>query len=228
MSEQYRESDGSNRSFHIWPVYRNERHDRAGSRGVSEIARSEVPTVRRTGPIGRLARLVLAAAYGLTLGSIVGPGLSARFRNPHILSEPTAWILHALMFVTFILLAGAVGSGFAGPTARRRWYIGAFVVAVAMAIVAELVTLDVRRSGWGFPVADLVWWFDVAMLTEGLVATLLSIGLGLPGCEIGVWPWFMSRARGGAALPEDGLACIVGLHLLDAWESRRPSRAGST
>jgi hypothetical protein len=70
-----------------------------------------------------------------------------------------------------------------------------------------------------------VWWFDVVMLAEGLVATLLSIALGLPGCEIGVWPWFISRIRGQGAVPQTGLACIVGLHLLDAWESRRFSPA---
>ena len=188
---------------------------------MSVISRSEVPNVRRTGPIGRVARLVLAAAYGVTLASIVGPNLSARFRNPHILSEPTAWILHGVMFVTFVLLAGAVGSGFAGSAARRKSQIGAIVVALVIAIVAGLATQALHGSYWGFPLADLVWWFDVAMLTEGLVATLLSIGLGLPGCEIGVWPWFISRARCNATLPEDWLACVVGLHLLDAWESRR-------
>lgn len=181
----------------------------------------------RTGPIGRLARLVLAAAYGVTLVSILGPGLSARFRNPHILGEPSAWILHALMFLTYVLLAGAVGFGFGGAAARRRWQVGAIAVAVVIVIVAELVTLSVHGSGWGFPLADVVWWFDVAMLTEGLLATLLSIAIGLPGCEIGVWPLFIARARGGSALPEDGLACVVGLHRLDAWEARRARRLSS-
>lgn len=188
---------------------------------MSEIPRSEVAGVRRTGPIGRLARLVLAAVYGLSLVSITGPELSARFRNPHILGEPLAWVLHAVMFITFVLLAGAVGFAFGGAAARKRWQVGAVVIAAAIVIVFELATLSVHRTGWGFPLADLVWWFDAGMLSEGLVATLLSIGLGLPGCEIGVWPWFISRARGGTPLPEEGLGCVVGLHYLDAWESRR-------
>lgn len=181
-------------------------------------------TYRRTGPIGRLARAILAAAYGVTLVSLVGPNLSARFRNPHILSEPSAWVLHLLMLVTFVLLAGAIGSAFGGSASRRRWQVGAIAIAGVTVIAAELATRAVQGSGWGFPIADLVWWFDVAMLAEGLVATLLSIVLGLPGCEIGVWPLFISRARGRATLPEDGLACIVGLHLIDGWESRRPSQ----
>ena len=127
------------------------------------------------------------------------------------------------MFVTFVLLAGAIGFAFGGAAARRRWQIGSVVLAVAIVIAFVLATLAIHGTGWGFPVADLVWWFDAAMLTEGLVATLLSVGIGLPGCEIGVWPLFISRFRGTTPLPEDGLACVVGLHYLDAWEARRLS-----
>jgi hypothetical protein len=46
----------------------------------------------RTGPIGRLARLVLAGAFLLTLLAIVDSRGSARFRNAHILTEPSAWL----------------------------------------------------------------------------------------------------------------------------------------
>lgn len=95
------------------------------------------------------------------------------------------------------------------------------MVAVVVVIAFELATVAVNGTRWGFPLADLVWWFDVTMLLEGLVATLLSIGLGLPGCEIGVWALFISRAHGSKALPEEGLACVVGLHYLDSWEARR-------
>lgn len=174
-----------------------------------------------TGPIGRLARLVLAAAYAVSLASITGPRLSAQFRNPHILGEIAPWILLALMLLTYVLLAGALGFAFGGAGARVRWQIGGVAVAVVVAVVAVLATFAIHGTGWGFPVADLVWWFDVVMLIEGLVATLLAVGLRLPGCEIGVWPLFISRARGTTSLPEEGLACVVGLHYLDAWEARR-------
>ena len=174
-----------------------------------------------TGPVGRLARLVFAAAYAASLVSITGPKLSAQFRNPHILGEIGPWILLALMLLSYVLLAGAIGFAFGGDSARKRWQIGSVVVAVAAGLLAVLATFALSGTGWGFPVADLVWWFDVAMLVEGLVALLVSVAIGLPGCEIGVWPLFIASVRGTASLPEEGLACVVGLHYLDAWEARR-------
>lgn len=179
-----------------------------------------VARVIRTGPIGRLARAGLAAAYAATLLSIVDWRGSARFRNPHILSEPTAWLLHLLMFTSFLILVGALATTLAGPAAKRRFQVGAFAASVTAVAVAALIGLGTRGAAWGFPLADLVWWFDVLMLCEGLVATLLAIILGTPGCEISVWPDLLARARGGDSETHIGLACIVGLHLLDAWEAR--------
>jgi hypothetical protein len=89
---------------------------------------------------------------------------------------------------------------------------------VATAGVIGTIT---QGSFWGFPLADLVWWFDILMLTEGFVATVLAIALGTPGCEIGVWPELVARVRGGSAASDHGLACMVGLHLIDGWEARR-------
>jgi hypothetical protein len=179
-----------------------------------------VARIVRTGPIGRLARAGLAAAYAATLLSIVDWRGSARFRNPHILSEPSAWFLHLLMFTTFLILVGALATTLAGPTAKRRFQVGAFAASLTAVAVAALIGLGTQGAAWGFPLADLVWWFDVLMLSEGLVATLLAIILGTPGCEIGVWPDLLARARGGDSETHVGLACIVGLHLLDTWEAR--------
>jgi hypothetical protein len=179
-----------------------------------------VARIVRTGPIGRLARAGLAAAYAATLLSIVDWRGSARFRNPHILSEPSAWFLHLLMFTTFLILVGALATTLAGPTAKRRFQVGAFAAGLTAVAVAALIGLGTQGAAWGFPLADLVWWFDVLMLSEGLVATLLAIILGTPGCEIGVWPDLLARARGGDSETHVGLACIVGLHLLDTWEAR--------
>jgi hypothetical protein len=177
--------------------------------------------VYRTGPVGRLARLVLAAAFAYPLLSIVGPGGSSRFRNPHILSEPSAWLLHILMLVTFIILVGALAAALAGERARRPWQLGALVTATALVAIAGGIGLVDRGLFWGFPLADLVWWFDVLMLIEQIGATLLAVGIGTPGCEVGVWPYLIGRARGAAPSAENGLACIVGLHLIDGWEARR-------
>ncbi len=178
----------------------------------------------RTGPVGRLARLALAAVYAASLLSIVDRRGSAHFRNPHILTEPLPWLLHLVMLTSFLLLTGALASALAGTDARRRWQLGAFVACVLTIAVASVIGLVTQGSAWGFPLADLVWWFDVLMLIEGLVATLLAIALGTPGCEIGVWPELIMPAHLGTANSEEGLACIVGLHLIDQWEARRGSK----
>src|SRR5215472_13512882 len=81
--------------------------------------RSIVATTLRTGPLGRVARLVLAMIFAASLWSIVGPEGSARFRNAHILTEPSAWLLHALMAVIFVLFVGALAQTLVGPRSVR-------------------------------------------------------------------------------------------------------------
>jgi len=44
----------------------------------------------------------------------------------------------------------------------------------------------------------------------GVTATLV----GIPGCEIGVWPYLVSRLRGERP-PLNPVGCVVGLHLID-------------
>ena len=175
----------------------------------------------RTGPVGRLARLVLAGLFAFPLFSILGPGWSSRFRNPHILSEPSAWLIHLLMLVIFVILVGALAAALFGPQSRARWQVGALLAAVAVVVTTGGIGYFAYGAFWGFPLADTVWWFDVLMLGEQVVVTLLAIVLGTPGCEIGVWPALILRARGGRPQVESGLACIVGLHLIDGWEARR-------
>lgn len=187
---------------------------------ISNHAATSV-TNRRTGPIGRLARLIVVGVFIATLLSIVDSRGSAHFRNPHILHEPLAWFLHLVLFVVFVNLVGALAASFGEPADRRRWQACAVVASIiAVAIAAEIGKLT-HGSYWGFPLADLVWWFDVAVLVEQVVATFLAVALGTPGCEIGVWAELFARNRSASSTSEPGLACIVGLHLVDAWESHR-------
>jgi hypothetical protein len=180
----------------------------------------------RTGPIGKLARLLLAGLFAFPLFSLLGPGWSSRFRNPHVLSEPSAWLVHVLMLVIFVILVGALAAALQGPQSRTRWQVGAVVAAFAVVAVAGGIGKLAYGSFWGFPLADAVWWFDVVMLIEQVAAILLAIALGTPGCEIGVWPELIARSRGIRPTAETGLACIVGLHLLDGWEARRAAATG--
>lgn len=183
----------------------------------------------RTGPIGRLARLVLLAVSVLVIYSIVDQRGSARFRNPHVLTEPSAWFLFAVLYILFVILVGSVAGTLAGPRARRMWQVGAVAATAVATVGAALVGSVLNGSAWGFPLADGVWWFDVLVLVEQVTALGLVIALGIPGCEIGVWGMLLARARGRAGASESGLACIVGLHMLDAWEARRRgSRRGSS
>jgi hypothetical protein len=71
------------------------------------------PSIRRqrqTGPLGRLARLGLFTLFAVSLYSIVDGQGSARFRNPHILSEPSAWLLHVTMLIVFVVLVGTLAA----------------------------------------------------------------------------------------------------------------------
>ena len=164
---------------------------------------------------------MLLALFVYPLTTILGPGWSSRFRNPHILSEPSAWLIHLLMLLLFVILVGALAASVFGPASRTRWMVGATLAALAVVALAGGMGLVLRGSFWGFPLADVVWWFDVVMLTEQVVAFVLAIALGMPGCEIGIWPHLISRVRGRDTTTETGLACVVGLHLLDRWEANR-------
>jgi hypothetical protein len=175
----------------------------------------------RTGPIGRIARAVLAGALILTFMSIVDWRGSSRFRNAHVLTEGSVWFLDLLMLAVFLILVGALAAAVSGPRARTKWQILAFLGILTVVVVAATLTRLAQGSFWGFPLADLVWWFDVLMIVEEFIALVLAIGLRTPGCEIGVWPELLARARGRTTGSESGLACIVGLHLIDAWEARR-------
>jgi len=178
----------------------------------------------RTGPIGRLTRVGWVVAVALTMGSIVDARGPARFRNPHILSEPSAWFLHALMLLVFLVLVGSLATVLGNRRIAQRAQAAALAALAAIGAVAALVGQLTGGSVWGFPLADGVWTFDVAMLAEEFVAFILAIALGTPGCEIGVWAELIARARRQVAPRTEGLACVVGLHLIDRWEATRRHR----
>ena len=179
------------------------------------------PDNTRTGPVGRIVRLGFASAAALTVASIVDARGSARFRNPHILTEPSAWFLHGLMLTVLVLLVGAVSAGLVGDRVARRAQVASIVAIVVAVGVAGALGYRSHGSVWGFPLSDLVWYFDVFVLAAEVAAFIGAVVLGTPGCEIGVWPELISRPRGEKAGQMEGLACIVGIHLIDRWEAQR-------
>jgi hypothetical protein len=62
--------------------------------------------VRRTGPVGRLACLLIASLAALALYSIADQGGPASFRDPSNLTEPITWVLHGAM----LTVAGRLGA----------------------------------------------------------------------------------------------------------------------
>jgi hypothetical protein len=178
----------------------------------------------RTGPIGRLARLLIAVIAALSLYSIADQGGPASFRNPSNLSEPITWVLHIAMLTLFVLLIGQLAAATVGPAGVRRWQMRALIgLAVALVTAAGIAWM---ASGvvWASPLSDLVWGIDAAMLVETIVALLLAIALGTPGCEVDVWPELIGRLRGGHAPTSSRPICVLGLHFIDEWEARRRAR----
>jgi hypothetical protein len=166
-------------------------------------------------------RLGLAVAATAGLLSLVDNRGAAHFRSPHVLTEPNAWLLHALMLIAFVILVGAITCEVAGQRTARRARVIALLALGGTVAVAGVLGQLVYSSVWGFSLADLVWWFDVVMLSMELIAFALAIAIGTPGCEIGVWPELIARLRGKRSAGVSRLACIIGLHVLDNWEAGR-------
>jgi hypothetical protein len=101
--------------------------------------------VPRTGPIGRLARLLVAAVAALSLYSIADQGGPASFRDPSNLTEPITWVLHGAMFTVFVLLVGQLAGAIVGPAAVRRWQFGA-LIALAVLLAAAAVTARIASA----------------------------------------------------------------------------------
>jgi hypothetical protein len=173
-----------------------------------------------------LARFGLLTIFAGSLYSIVDGSGSARFRNPHILTEPSAWLLHGTMLIVFVILVGTIASVLGHGLLVRRVQIAGLALVITGGVIAAIIGEVASGSIWGFPLADLVWWFDVVMLAVGLGSTALAILLGTPGCEIGVLrevAMCFRRTPAPTADP-DASPCIFGLHALDDWERRRRGR----
>lgn len=178
-------------------------------------------TAQRTGPYGRLARLLLAATAGLALASIVDQGGLAAFHGQSLRNEPGLALIAPVMAVVLVSLVGGVATELADDRSARRWRVATLGVLATAVAVAALIGAATGAGAWSSPLIDLVWTLDSLMLTETLIAALLAVVLGTPGCEVGVWPELVARARGRRSPPVTGIACVVGLHALDRWEARR-------
>ncbi len=174
----------------------------------------------RTGPLGRAARLVLVALLIESFVSIADQGGPASFRGARNLTEPSLLVLDALMLALFVSMVGVVATSLRPRAPTERWSLATLAVAGAAVALAAALSQVAHGTIWDSPLSDLVWWFDALMLLETIVTLVVAVAIGLPGCEIGVWPWLIARSRGEPA-PLRAVGCIVGLHLIDNWEASR-------
>ena len=106
---------------------------------VTTAAPRGVAASPRTGPLGRLVRLGWAAGLAAALASIVDGRGPARFRNPHVLTEPSAWLLHAVMLVLLVLLVGAIAEALGGRQVARRAQVGTLLAVAGTVVLAGTV-----------------------------------------------------------------------------------------
>jgi hypothetical protein len=187
------------------------------------MGRMEQAQIPRTGPIGRLARVMLAVIAAVSLYSIADQGGPASFRDPSNLTEPITWVLHAAMFAVFVVLTGQLAAAIAGPAAVRPWQVRALIGLAVVLVAAAGTAWTTSGALWASPLSDVVWGVDAVMLVETIVGLVLAIVLGTPGCEIGVWPELIARVRDGDT-PSTRPICLLGLHFIDDWEARRHAR----
>jgi hypothetical protein len=143
------------------------------------------------------------------------------------LTEPITWVLHVAMLAVFVLLVGQLAAATVGAAAARRWQLEALIGLAVVLAAAAVTARGASGAIWASPLPEVVWTFDAVMLVETIVALLLAIALGTPGCEVGVWPELIARLRGPDAAVPTRPICILGLHYLDEWEARRQSRPES-
>lgn len=172
----------------------------------------------RTGPVGRTARglaatvLAVLVSLNLTTFAIHGP---SRYRSPEVLTDLSVWLGTAILAAAFIDFAGRFAPGALGRQPPRKAKI--LTAMAIVAIAAATAGLADHGSAWGFPLADVVWWFNNIMMAQIALSFAVAAAVGTPGCEQGVWQELRGRDRRGGT---EIYACVVGLHKLDAWEQR--------
>jgi hypothetical protein len=160
------------------------------------------------GPVGGVVRLLLAAVLGWTVYDLwVARGFIFAETDP--LTDPTLWVLTALMVWAMYEVADFVGWGM-----RVLAALGLLVLAAAAAALTTAGTV------WAAPVTWLVWGIDIGMAALVAITFLVAVVLRTPGCELGALRQLARRLRED---PDDArpMFCVAGLHKLDAWESRR-------
>jgi hypothetical protein len=158
----------------------------------------------RTGPVGRTARLLLAAALAWAAYDL--------WRDRTFIfaeADPGLLVLSGFAVYGVHHSAALVGRG-------RQ----ALAALAGLTILAAAIALMHAGMVWAAPLTWLVWGLDLAALAITSLALLVAVVIGTPGCESGVFRELTRRRRHTRGEQVD--FCLAGLHRLDAWEAHRP------
>lgn len=178
---------------------------------TTDLKLDEPGTLPRPGPVGRLARLVLAAlclyyVYGLI--AVSGSVLSADGSIRALLSNG---IIPGLFLVSYVINIGF-------SRAWKKW--PALISAMALGAIA-LVGYFTSGSAETTLLARSIWGWELYVFAHLGVAFLIAAVIGTPGCEMRSFHDLYSRITG---LPTKEHYCPVGpLDPIDQWEASRGS-----
>jgi len=102
----------------------------------------------RTGPVGRLARLVLAVVAIASFVSIADQGGPSSFQGSRNLLEPSLLVLDAVMLALFVNLVGVIATIVSGRDAASRSRLVAFVVLIAAIGAAGATSQAAHGTVW--------------------------------------------------------------------------------
>lgn len=185
---------------------------------MQETAEQRTVDLPRPGPIGLAARVFWAAVviFGLVMLLRTEP-----FGDLNPIVSPTAGggvrvDITVPVITLFVALRGL--PDVFNITFGRRWGTWPLVVFVAGAAALALGGFLVWREIWNPALAGWVYAGDLLVMGALAISFPVAIVTRSPGCELGVIPWLLARARGGA--PE-AHPCSVGLDRIDRWEASR-------
>ncbi len=180
----------------------------------AELQLAPEGTIERPGPVGRVARLLLAAVFFSGTWALIVDGRYFRNGEPWTQSE---WAF--TVFAGFFLFPYVLNIGFS-----RNWGRWPQVGVLLAAAVGGSISYTMNGTVWSSPLNWIVWaWltYEFAHLTLSFV---LAAVLATPGCEMRAVPHLLSMIQGRPSVEHH---CPVGpLAPIDRWEMQRRSDRG--
>jgi len=166
-------------------------------------------TLRRPGPVGRLARLALGIACFYALYVLV-------LHIQNIIQTPVSVLpnIAVLVFAAIFIINYVVNIGFSKSWGRWPSYLS-FGAALLLAVIAWLAFGTADHPLFG---AALWAWLFYFFSHLG-VSFVLSAIIATPGCEMRAIPHLFGKISGRAVAEHNCPASFIAE--IDAWESKR-------